>query len=66
MSTFRKYTPAKSVMFLVNYDDARTAYLWIDNPSQAADTRVVGTIARAQQEQGTLPEGTITSIRRIR
>jgi hypothetical protein len=66
MNTFRKSAPAKSVMFLVNYDDARTAYLWVDNLSKAGDTRAVDLIARTQQEQGTLPEGKITSIRRIR
>jgi hypothetical protein len=66
MNTFRKTNPAKSVMFVVNYDDARTAYLWIDNPAKASDTRNVELIARSQQEQGTLPEGTITTIRRVR
>ncbi len=66
MNTFRKTNPAKSVMFVVNYDDARTAYLWIDNPAKANDTRNVELIARSQQEQGTLPEGTITTIRRVR
>jgi hypothetical protein len=66
MSMFRKTTPAKSVMFAVNYDNARTAYLWIDNPIKAGDTRAVSLIARAQQEQGTLPEGNIISIKRVR
>jgi hypothetical protein len=66
MNTFRKSNPAKSVMFAVNYDDARTAYLWIDNIAKANDDRAVGSIARAQQEQGTLPLGNITSIKRIR
>ncbi|QRM34139.1 hypothetical protein [Microvirga sp. VF16] len=66
MNTFRKTAPAKSVMFMVNYDDGRTAYLWVDNPAEAGDTRAIGLIARAQQEQGALPEGTITSIRRVR
>jgi hypothetical protein len=66
MTPFRKSTPAKSVMFLVNYDDARTAYLWIDNPAKAGDPRTVGLIARAQQKQGTLPEGNIATIRRVR
>ena len=65
MYTFRK-APAKSVMFVVDYDDARRAYLWIDNPEKASNTRIVEMMARAQQEQGTLPEGTITSIRRVR
>jgi hypothetical protein len=66
MNTFRKSTPAKSVMFVVNYDDARTAYLWIDNLMKASDDRAVRSIARAQQEQGTLPEGTISNIKRVR
>ncbi|WP_160884780.1 hypothetical protein [Microvirga makkahensis] len=66
MNTFRKAPAAKSVMFVVDYDDARRAYLWVDDPAKAGDTRTIGLIARAQQEQGTLPEGTITSIRRIR
>jgi len=53
-------------MFTVNYDDGRTAYLWIDDPVKANDTWAIGVIAQAQQEQGSLPEGTITSIRRVR
>ena len=66
MNTFRKAAPAKSVMFAVTYDDARTAYLWVDNASKADDERIVGSIARLQQEQGTLPPGTITRIKRVR
>jgi hypothetical protein len=49
-------------MFVVNFDDDRTAYLWIDTPSKANDDRVVSSIAREQQQQGTLPVGNITSI----
>jgi hypothetical protein len=66
MNTFRKAPPAKSVIFMVNYDDGRTAYLWVDDPAKAKDTWTVSGIAQAQQEQGSLPEGTITSIRRVR
>jgi hypothetical protein len=66
MSMFRKSAPAKSVLFAVNYDDARTAYLWIDNPLKAGDSRTVSLLAQAQQEKGGLPEGTITSIKRVR
>ncbi|EIM29131.1 hypothetical protein MicloDRAFT_00016020 [Microvirga lotononidis] len=65
MYTFRK-SPAKSVMFVVDYDDARRAYLWIDDPEKASDARFVEGMARTRQEQGTLPEGNITSIRRVR
>lgn len=66
MNMFRKSAPAKSVIFLVNYDDSRTAYLWVDTPSKASDSRAVEGIARAQQSRGTLPPGNITSIRRVR
>jgi hypothetical protein len=66
MNMFRKSTPAKSVMFVVHYDDSRTAYLWVDDIAAARDNLAVGSIARVQQEQGTLPEGKITSIRRVR
>ena len=62
----KNQSSAKSVMFVVNFDDDRTAYLWIDTPAKANDNRVVSSIARAQQEQGTLPEGNITSIKRVR
>ncbi|PVE21480.1 hypothetical protein DC522_26415 [Microvirga sp. KLBC 81] len=66
MSMFRKSTPAKSVIFAVNYDDARTAYLWIDKSAKASDNRAISVIARTQQEKGSLPVGTITSIKRVR
>ena len=66
MNTFRKASPAKSVMFVVDYADARRAYLWVDNIGKASDPRAVGLIARAQQEQGTLPGGDIATIRRVR
>jgi hypothetical protein len=66
MNTFRESTLGKSLMFAVTYDDARTAYLWVDNASKADDERLVGSIARFQHEQGTLPPGTITRIKRVR
>jgi hypothetical protein len=66
MNTFRKANPPKSVVFVVNYDDSRTAYLWVENHAKSGDDRVVSQIARAQQDQGALPEGNITSIRRVR
>jgi hypothetical protein len=65
MNTFRKYTPSKSVMFVVTYDDARTAYMWVDT-MRAGPDQSVAPLARAQQEQGALPEGNITSIKRVR
>lgn len=66
MSMSWKPAPAKSVMFAVNYEDARTAYLWVDNATKIDDIRAVGLMARAQQDEGLLPKGTITSIKRVR
>ncbi|HEY8564955.1 MAG TPA: hypothetical protein VIL65_05600 [Beijerinckiaceae bacterium] len=66
MYTFRKPAHPKSVMFAVNYDDGRTAYLVIENHGGPGDDHLVGSIARERQEQGSLPEGTIKSIKRVR
>jgi hypothetical protein len=65
MNKFRKSNPTKTVVFVVAYDDARTAYLWVDGV-RAGDDWSLGPIARAHQEQGTLPGGNITSIKRVR
>ena len=64
MFTVRKATPAKSVMFVVTYDDNRTAYLWI--AASTAGDQEIAAVARARQEQGALPLGKIASIRRVR
>ncbi|GEO14543.1 hypothetical protein [Microvirga aerophila] len=66
MYTFHKQAPAKSVMYTVTYKDGRTAYLWVDGNNKAADDRLVGLIAKDQQEQGLIPDGTIASIKRVR
>ena len=66
MYTFKKPPPAKSVMFAVNYDDGRTAYLVIDNHGKPSDDYRVTAIAKERQAQGTLHEGNITSIKRVR
>jgi hypothetical protein len=50
MNTFRKSNPTKTVMFVVTYDDARTAYLWVDGV-RAGDDWTLGPIARAHQEK---------------
>ena len=66
MYAFRKTHHPKSVMFAVNYDDGRTAYLVIENHGPSSDDFAVGAVAREHQEQGLLPEGTIRTIRRVR
>jgi hypothetical protein len=52
-------------MFVVTYDDGRTAYLWLDDHGKSDDHRV-GAIARERQQQGVLPDGIISGIKRVR
>jgi hypothetical protein len=68
-ASFRRPPPTKTVTFAVNYDDGRTAYLWLDDATKGSakgDDHLVGAVARERQEQGVLPEGTIASIKRVR
>jgi hypothetical protein len=53
-------------MFAVNFDDGRTAYMVVENHGKPSDDYLAGPIARERQEKGELPEGTITSIKRVR
>ena len=66
MYTFRKSTASRTVMFAVSYDDGRTAYMWVDGAARVIDDRVMGPVAKERQEQGLLPAGTITGIKRVR
>ena len=53
-------------MFAVSYDDGRTAYFVIENHGKPGNDHLVGAIAKERQEQGVLPPGAITGIRRVR
>ena len=66
MYGFKKAAPARSVMFAVNYDDGRTAYLIVQHHGTTDQDYLIPPIARERQEQGELPEGTISTIRRVR
>lgn len=66
MFAFRKTTPVKSVMFAANYEDGRTAYFVVPNHGGPSEDYLAITIAKEQQEAGHLPEGQITSVRRVR
>ncbi len=66
MYTFKKAAYSKSVMFAVNYDDGRTAYLVIENHGKASADHLAGSIAKERQETGGLPPGNITSLKRVR
>jgi hypothetical protein len=56
----------QNIMFAVNYDDGRAAYLTISPYLLRDGDHVVPTIVRDRQEKGELPEGQIASIRRVR
>jgi hypothetical protein len=66
MNTFRRAQTAKSVMFAVNYDDGRTAYMVIENHGKSSDDYRAAPIAKERQETGALPDGTIVSVKRVR
>jgi hypothetical protein len=66
MYGFKKAAPARSVMFAVNYDDGRTAYLFVQHHGSGDQDYLIPAIARERQEQGEFPEGTISTIRRVR
>ncbi len=66
MSSFRKTAFGRSVMFAVGYNDGRTGYLVVQNHGTGEQDYLVPTIARERQVQGELPEGTISTIKRVR
>lgn len=62
---FRKFSRNASAMVLVTFVDGRTAYLWLDAGARTDDLLLMS-IARDQQAAGTIPEGDIRSVRRVR
>jgi hypothetical protein len=66
MQAFRKSSFSRSVMFAVGFDDGRTAYLVIDNHGSADQDYRVAAVARERQARGELPDGTITTVKRVR
>ncbi len=66
MFGFKKPAFSRSVMFAVNYDDGRTAYLVVQNHGSGDQDYLIPAIARERQSLGELPEGTISAIKRVR
>ncbi len=66
MYGFKKLTPARSVMFAVNYDDGHTAYLVVQHHGTTEQDYLIPAIARERQAHGELREGAISNIRRVR
>jgi hypothetical protein len=55
-----------NIMFAVNYDDGRTAYITISPKVLGAGDHVARTVARERQDKGEIPEGEIASVKRVR
>src|SRR6185503_11540171 len=70
MSPMRPFGQKRSsdgeVLFSVRYQDGRRASMHVKRATAAHGDNVVLDIAREQQEQGTLPAGTIVSVKRER
>ncbi len=66
MIGYKKTSFGRSVMFAVGYDDGRTGYLVVQNHGSTDQDYLIPPIARARQAQGELPEGTISTIKRVR
>ena len=63
---FRRTNHSRSVMFAVNFEDGRTAYLVIENHGGPSEDYLVGAMAKERQGAGSLPTGAIANIRRVR
>jgi hypothetical protein len=55
-----------NIMFAVNYEDGRTAYITISPKVLEAGEHVARTVARERQEKGEIPEGEVASVKRVR
>ena len=60
----RKRDP--NIMFAVNYEDGRTAYITIKPKALESGDHVSRSVARERQERGEIPEGEIASVKRVR
>ena len=54
------------VMFAVQYEDGRSAYIRVNAKADEYGTAPVLSIAKAQQETGALPPGVILRVQRVR
>ena len=63
---FRRPGRDNHVMFAIRYDDGRSAYIRVKPASVEHGNAVVTDIARAAQERGEIPAGTIVGVKRVR
>jgi hypothetical protein len=64
--TDRRRRKDPNTMFAVNFVDGRTAYITITPRVLRNGDHVARDIARKRQETGEIPEGEISSVRRVR
>ena len=55
-----------NIMFAVNFEDGRTAYMTIDPYTLRSGDHVARIVARERQEKGEIPEGQIIAVKRVR
>ncbi len=55
-----------NIMFAVNYEDGRTAYITISPKVLGPGEHVARSVARERQEKGEIPEGEVASVKRVR
>ena len=60
----RKRDP--NIMFAVNYEDGRTAYITIKPKALESGDHVSRSVARERQAKGEIPQGEIASVKRVR
>ena len=64
-SPFRHRLMDTKVMFEVRFEDGRTAYIRVSPEAARYGNLVVMSIACEEQKAGTIPAGTITSVKRV-
>ena len=55
-----------NIMFAVNFEDGRTAYITVSPKVLQAGDHVARTVARERQDKGEIPVGEIASVKRVR
>jgi hypothetical protein len=55
-----------NIMFAVNFDDGRTAYITVNPKLLEPGDHVARTVARERQGKGEIPAGEIASVKRVR
>ena len=56
----------RNIMFAVNYEDGRTAYITVDPDSIRSGDHLARAVARERQDRGEIPIGEIATVKRVR